>query len=58
MNFWRLFAAISLGWLAAFFAAGCLMDGWQAGFIFAGITYLCPFGGLWCAGIAAMEYSK
>lgn len=48
------FAATSAAWLALFFALGTHGADMEFGFWMAVVTYLVPFGGLWCS--AALAY--
>lgn len=51
----KRFALASAGWLLLFFVAGLTLFGctFEQALAVAGVTYIIPFGGLWCAAIVA-----
>jgi hypothetical protein len=49
----HVFAVSSGLWLAIFFSLGTYIGGIHAGFLVAAVTYVVPFGGLFCSAILA-----
>lgn len=55
MSSHKTFILSSLAWIVGFFAFGIfgLGETVKVSAGLAAVTYLCPFGGLWCTGIAS-----